>query len=1813
MRHRRIHQVGRDGSVQRIWVFSLDKEKVEFTPEEKRLAKSDKGMVVWVNAAIHEDDTNDILRRKIFHHTGVMYEDMYLYYKRPLHYKVETVYETLLEFSGADHIRRSVMQTFCKNLGIPCLMKETFHYHDVETIMSNVNEIEDSVGISVKRFSNHIIPYVCVNPSRYADEDLVHLSQCTNYVTSNINAIACSSDIIYLTSFQDLLTEKKYDDDNFIRCMFPYLMQVGVRDFASYHSKLKARQKTSSVFYNIELENAYKSIDTIKKFGASKCTDSVVSEGITRMQFHVYPSKSLQLNLLNLFKMCHASRQTPFMCYFNKSNPFVRVYSEQVDQYGRQMQFMPMSKIRYLLKEPPVRECIRAFGEHDGFEITIDLMGTGVAKVYLDRGRRRSDLDIESVKYYIHNVFRDAIHFFGIDVSTFLHIQDIADPALGLDTMNYEWTIKCDKTASIVALKECISLMNDVFILNEKQATTTSITTYFRRVSNFSITDSVDTQIITMLNSMQYTPKQIKNRVAERYNLSDMEVSDRFSQIVNRSEFNTGRHLNAIRKIRTNPGFETTFMIDNLTGMLEIKCIGINATEYINSLRHYICVLAHMFLRPNEAKELRKLIHTDITIENSSSRTPSDVTSEVDKAFMNESPDVYPTSNVVDFITHADEYQSLIEMSVVTNDKVLDNPEAADNTDPIEIGDASAEEEKLDDFLRSMYGDDQQQMTTMFEDDEDQYTSATRINGVVNDPVVVDEEDTLAGGALSNDTVDFDIRTYTLHPNPIITRLERKDPPLFKSKGKQTYAQSCQATHRKQPVVFDEEDMKHVRKHHREAYGDELLYRGYFYICPRFFSIRHNAPLTHEQVKSKKYGTMLPLKLPNKRQQARLDPNANIMEFTSKDHIDKMGNYINKSPGLMKPSKHPHGLCMPCCVSAFNGEEQVRRRKQCIDSANVEQTINAELPAVQKYYVLSPMKTTIPYHRYGHITPSIASLLGKPKKEHAFVKYGTNHSVFSPTCKSFLSAIADVYSQGKMTLSEMRETLLKAATLDYFVAAQNGGLVKIFANIGDIAAIDPDSADGKAAMTPHKGTIIYEKLVGKTDNERRTLMIMCIACNNFRDYVNHSPCTDDDGHFLDYRYLWDLVCMPNPNLFPEGINLILLKSSNDVDITTNMRMVCPTGSSHYADMKRGFVIVYKDGALYDPIYVVKLSKDRDMVAPDSTVRVVHMSEFPGLQRNFNHLVASMQTACVSTGIAGYKFQQPVPANDVARAAKGAGYTVVQQLMHYTGVVVALLVRGPANGEGVVPTAPSSALPDVDVVTMDYQLPVWNDYATTHTFLSTLHHATNELARCKPSVKVVERDMVVGILTMANQFVPIAAPEMNTQSDGLPVLDGYNYAAIDNADASRDVPLDASEELYLRIKLETEYYRCFKNVINKHIKSYQLDEHHRNILNIIANDAHDTTSRIDAITTIIRGIVGSIVTFSEFSDKAVARLIRDVQHTGTRKHTICSIIMHEDTTPLKHVFPKRNVLDDRDNEVLYYHRYADEIIRYPFLRLHIMQRTNDMPLENLDWSVNADELLTTPMDIESMHMQKRTDNLSEGHMYSNYPRDMRSSVHAPNEHLKMTNVFGILKELLNVEAQELVRTGTSSSDSICMFNYLFDYASIESYYPSESTVFLNIWRNQGKGGVIDKLTTISTSSVLHAVLKSDSNFVTLMDYVAAANNTSYGLIVYFTSTNAVLKSNIAIINPTECNGYVAMIKVTNNIIENTPQEIRVVLIDGKSPFIHQSTIPEKLRAAFQDHRHTYEEYMQLYKDHLERSKNKIAIVRDAGKRIRIKIK
>ena len=71
---------------------------------------------------------------------------------------------------------------------------------------------------------------------------------------------------------------------------------------------------------------------------------------------------------------------------------------------------------------------------------------------------------------------------------------------------------------------------------------------------------------------------------------------------------------------------------------------------------------------------------------------------------------------------------------------------------------------------------------------------------------------------------------------------------------------------------------------------------------------------------------------------------------------------------------------------------------------------------------------------------------------------------------------------------------------------------------------------------------------------------------------------------LTYEYLWDIICTPNDNLFPLGLNLILLTIPNN-DITQKVDIICP--SNHYANIlfhgRRPTAIMLIRDDFYEPI------------------------------------------------------------------------------------------------------------------------------------------------------------------------------------------------------------------------------------------------------------------------------------------------------------------------------------------------------------------------------------------------------------------------------------------------------------------------------------------------------------------------------------------------------------------------------------------------------------------------------------------------------
>ena len=95
------------------------------------------------------------------------------------------------------------------------------------------------------------------------------------------------------------------------------------------------------------------------------------------------------------------------------------------------------------------------------------------------------------------------------------------------------------------------------------------------------------------------------------------------------------------------------------------------------------------------------------------------------------------------------------------------------------------------------------------------------------------------------------------NPNPIFKRLHDKDPALFltEDNGKfKQYSRACPWNVRRQPILLTDKEKEKIDKENPDSYDKALKYGSdkdneYWYICPRYWCLLNNTPLSEEDVR----------------------------------------------------------------------------------------------------------------------------------------------------------------------------------------------------------------------------------------------------------------------------------------------------------------------------------------------------------------------------------------------------------------------------------------------------------------------------------------------------------------------------------------------------------------------------------------------------------------------------------------------------------------------------------------------------------------------------------------------------------------------------------------------------------------------------------------------------------------------------------------------------------------------------------------------------------------------------------------------------
>lgn len=619
-------------------------------------------------------------------------------------------------------------------------------------------------------------------------------------------------------------------------------------------------------------------------------------------------------------------------------------------------------------------------------------------------------------------------------------------------------------------------------------------------------------------------------------------------------------------------------------------------------------------------------------------------------------------------------------------------------------------------------------------------------------------------------------------------------------------------------------------------------------------------------------------------------------------------------------------------------------------------------------YVVNFDKYPIPKFRWGFLPLSVELFLHTDnsasitKKNPALIRPDERpllrYGVETSRHQSFIACLADIYTYHNRepvpSIKEMRAKIINALSLDLYLRAHNGSLVAVFQPKRRIAT-DTD-------LEKYVSTDFYKSFTDLSNPAQNNFLKDTIdSFENFLRFLN------DDDSFIDHTYLWDIISSGELGIFGGPLNIVIMEIE-DNDVTDNISLLCPTNSfkSKIYDPEHGTIILLKHEDYYEPIYSygninrIRMTEDTHQNA----IKIFTKSNIPAnLKKTFSMIRRTAGKYCSAKSnpnrIRQYMFKENIHATEIYAILKEHEYRIESQVMNYRGKIIAFMVADSAEDPSpiYVPTYPSAALPNLPTIFIDAVQ--WRNYADSRDKLTQISLRTDGKIRCKPTHRVVEDEIIVGLLTETNQFIQLDPPtEPNTVEDNLNVPEAQirisNYAdyyATDKALAVGTTYDMKRVETIQNISLESHFYITFRNKIRQLLNEYKNKEIRQTLIDLLENSSYLFQVKLKKVEILLKWLTRHAVSFDEFTPEVIQSL-RQITTLVTDKDTKSFCLSKKDMICI----PKLNLMNGKENETYYFARMADELIRYTRIRLFMLEPNKFLNITSMDYKVNPDEII-----------------------------------------------------------------------------------------------------------------------------------------------------------------------------------------------------------------------------------------------------------------
>ena len=641
-------------------------------------------------------------------------------------------------------------------------------------------------------------------------------------------------------------------------------------------------------------------------------------------------------------------------------------------------------------------------------------------------------------------------------------------------------------------------------------------------------------------------------------------------------------------------------------------------------------------------------------------------------------------------------------------------------------------------------------------------------------------------------------------------------------------------------------------------------------------------------------------------------------------------------------------------------------------------------------YVMGPEKFPLEQNRLGFLPPALELFLDtqnskcQAREGDKSLKPDTpcilRKGVETNPTQSFIACLADLYGsfdqeQPIPSILEMKEIILEAIDVDNFPLYQNGDLVEMF--------YKPST---KVNIDDYASSALFQQTDTQDPDQVFMLERIISAFENFRDFMR------DPSISIDYEYLWDIVCVANPRLFPKGLNLVILELPSS-DMTDNVEIICPP--NHYAakffDSRKDTLVLIKrsDGrsTFFEPIYVYteKIGKrNRKTIKIDKVFNQFNKTLLPNLKNALETIKHYMNNNCKALPSLGnvYTFKQSILLETLENELKKIDSKILNYVINYNGKVVGLFVEvvfkknaavKARKMRGVLPCFPAgfdfsaaSGTPPTKYVT-DNSL--WREYSHTMLFLKEVHKENKNIP-CLPRLKVLEDGMVVGLLTETNQFIKLKSPAEN-HDDGVETLDGEDYLMVDQGvltERNRGAQDEERIEYLRKIRLEKAFYGVFRNTARVLLNTFENRKVRAEIIAIVERHETDETAyydKMEEVIDILERLLEHQVRFVKYTAKKLRELGGDESASAAGiTMTSCGSSgcdtpyceASDDGEKCTFLIPAKNLLTGRDNKLVYFAKLADEFVRYEHIRVFLLEPSKYLAFSDAEYAVNSSEII-----------------------------------------------------------------------------------------------------------------------------------------------------------------------------------------------------------------------------------------------------------------